>query len=336
MKKLLCQLLVGLVCIQICHAQVKDSTLPGRNINKGKRRDINNNFVLNEPKVNVKKIIDYSGIYLWDDYVQIYPCKYDSTGIAVISNAISTDLKGEFFVQDIVSDDNNDDSDVIIRYLYYVKDKKGSSTISNENLFYRYNYRGDEAEFNSLSAGKRIAREFDGQQKYFLVKLSLFKAHAKKVIKPSIVRASLGFGIINYPFKYRFQKGMKDFSGSFNVGAAISYTLRHDSTAKWNFSGVLGVGISSITLDKASVKSGSDTISSTNGLTALTLSLGFMAQYDKVQIGLFYGWDRISNLNNQTYGWNYQGKPWVSLGLGYSIFTTNSSSQQTKADTQSD
>jgi hypothetical protein len=72
----------------------------------------------------------------------------------------------------------------------------------------------------------------------------------------------------------------------------------------------------------------------TNNISALTLSFGIMAQYHKVQIVLLLGWDRISNLNNTTYGWKYQGRPWISIGLGYSIFTTNTTDQSSKADVQ--
>jgi len=120
-----------------------------------------------------------------------------------------------------------------------------------------------------------------------LVKKSTFKAHA--IAAPNKVRTNgaLGFGILNYPFKYRPQKGIQDFSGSFNVGAAVSYTLGHDSLSKWTESFVGGFGISSITLDKASVLADTAALSSTNGITALTFSLGFMLEYNKIQVGVF-------------------------------------------------
>lgn len=43
-----------------------------------------------------------------------------------------------------------------------------------------------------------------------------------------------------------------------------------------------------------------------------------MLQYKKVQTGIYLGTDFI---NNQThYQWQYQGKSWFALGIGYQLF----------------
>jgi hypothetical protein len=281
---------------------------------------------------------DYSGNWKWNNIVQIYESAYDPVKKSFfVSNPVSiaSELTGQFAVVALLKDRNSDDSDVIIKYLYYVKDKWGTSKIRNDTYFLRYNFKGSASDFNALSSQKKISRTFDGNQKFFLVKLSVFKAHAVSVPNKIMTGGSLGFGIINYPFKFRPQKHMQDFSGSFNVGAAVAYTLRHDSLSKWSHSFVGGFGISSITLDKASVSTNAGALDSSNGLTALTLSVGYMLEYSKIQIGVFMGVDRISNLNNSTYGWKFQGNPWFSIGLGYSIFSTNNSTSQTStADTQ--
>ncbi len=281
---------------------------------------------------------DYSGNWKWNNIVQIYECSYDTAQKRfVVRNPVSiaSELTGQFAVAAVLGDRGSDDSDVIIKYLYYVKDKWGTSKIRNDTYFLRYNFKGTASEFDALSSQKKISRSFDGNQKFFLVKLSVFKAHAISVPNKIMTGGSLGFGIINYPFKFRPQKHMQDFSGSFNVGAAVAYTLRHDSLSKWSHSFVGGFGISSITLDKASVSTNAGALDSSNGLTALTLSVGYMLEYSKIQIGVFMGVDRISNLNNSTYGWKFQGNPWFSIGLGYSIFSTNNSTSQTStADTQ--
>jgi hypothetical protein len=282
--------------------------------------------------------VDYSGKWKWNNIVQMYECTYDVAAkkfVVINPVAIASELTGQFAVVDVLKDRESDDSDVIVKYLYYVKDKWGTSKIKNNTYFLRYNFRGSPSQFDSLSSEKRISRSFDGAQKYFLVKLSVFRAHAISVPNKIMTRGSLGFGILNYPFKFRPQKHMQDFSGSFNVGAAVAYTLRHDSLSKWSQSIVGGFGISSITLDKASVSNNAGSLDSTNGLTALTLSIGYMLDYNKIQIGVFMGVDRISNLNNSNFGWKFQGNPWFSIGLGYSIFSTNNSSSQTStADTQ--
>jgi len=228
---------------------------------------------------------------------------------------------------------------VTIKYLYYMKDKNirkdsATSTITNYIYFLRYNYSASLEEFNKLTQQEKVSRYFGTAQRYFIIRMSVFKAHAKKVPTKIITKGALGFGILNYPFKLRIQPHINDFTGSFNVGAAVSYTYKHDSLKKWTYSHVLGIGISSITLDKAAVNTDTGAIGSTNSLAALTLSYGFMVQYDKVQLGVFIGWDRISNLNNNTYGWKYQGNPWISIGLGLSIFSTSNNTQLQKNDTQ--
>ncbi|HRA73806.1 MAG TPA: hypothetical protein PLB11_13410 [Flavobacterium sp.] len=59
--------------------------------------------------------------------------------------------------------------------------------------------------------------------------------------------------------------------------------------------------------DKATIKA-----------NALSMLVGLMIQYKKVQAGIYFGTDFI---NNQTfYQWNYQGKPWFAFGVGYQLF----------------
>lgn len=302
--------------------------------------------VKNTLKTNTKDstidISSYSGVYVWDDFIQMYPYTIDSNNAYhSLGNKNMNDINAEFMVQDMALDQSTGDTDVIIKYLYYLKDKRpfihtpsNDSYISNNVFFFRYNYAGTDAMFDSLKKEQIIGRDFNGQQRYFEVNIKIFRAHAVKAPKKLITKGGFGFGVVNYPFKWRGQKGAKDFSGSFNVGAAVAYTYKHDSLSKWRFVHVLGFGISSISLDKSSVDRGGDTLSATNSFSALTLSYGFMVQYDKVQIGVFMGVDQISRLNNMTYGWKYQGNPWFSVGLGYSIFSTSTSSQQSKTDTQ--
>jgi hypothetical protein len=284
--------------------------------------------------------VDYSGAWKWSTVVQIWEYYYDTKSkkfMPVNPLSIAGGLTGEFFVQQVIKDKRSTDSDVIIKYLYYVKDAKDGKTskVMNNVNFLRYNYRGDSAAFTALTPQAKISRNFDTLQKYFLVKMSVFKAHAVKVPAKVRTKGALGFGILNYPFKWRIQPKIQDFTGSFNVGAAVAYTLGHDSLNKWTESFVGGVGISSITLDKQSVNANASMLDSSNGITALTFSLGFILEYSKIQVGAFIGWDRISNLNNTTYGWKYQGNPWLSIGIGYSIFSTSSSANQSSAaDTQ--
>jgi hypothetical protein len=51
-------------------------------------------------------------------------------------------------------------------------------------------------------------------------------------------------------------------------------------------------------------------------------------KYQKVQAGIFIGWDRIGKLNQREFKWQYQGKSWISVGFGFAIF----SGQKEKVD----
>jgi len=58
-----------------------------------------------------------------------------------------------------------------------------------------------------------------------------------------------------------------------------------------------------------------------------------MVEYQNIQAGVFVGWDHIGRINQNTYGWIYQSKPWISVGFGYAIFTKEKSKEKSKEET---
>jgi hypothetical protein len=123
---------------------------------------------------------------------------------------------------------------------------------------------------------------------------------------------------------------MKDFSGSFNFGAAIGYTFAHRVDRKWTISAMSAYSISSLNVDTSMVNKNKPSLESTNNFTAFSISVGLLLTYnDKIQIGAFMGSDRISRLNQQYYDWIYQGNPWFSVGFGYSIFSFDNQKSKT-------
>ncbi|GAB4028951.1 hypothetical protein [Spirosoma koreense] len=83
-----------------------------------------------------------------------------------------------------------------------------------------------------------------------------------------------------------------------------------------------GYSISNVVLDAPSVERNANLLTETNNFTALSLSVGYMFENEKIQVGVFMGNDNLSRVNQENFGWQYQGKPWFSIGLGYSIFST--------------
>jgi hypothetical protein len=124
-------------------------------------------------------------------------------------------------------------------------------------------------------------------------------------------------GTVLIPFKLRLQKF--DFSKDITLGpaAGIRFRISHYSPDYVNI--LLGMGITSVTID----------LHSTNGYAeesseapALTPSVGFVFELNHaVQAGMFCGWDYVAH--NDDIHFIYHGKTWISFGLGYSLISLN-------------
>ncbi|GAB3283115.1 hypothetical protein GCM10027347_59850 [Larkinella harenae] len=247
------------------------------------------------------------GTYLWTNSVILIPCNIDGTVNGITDQKITSIPDQYFKVIDEIKEV------VIIEVLEYNKE--------TEN-FYLYNVQGGSSAYSSLSALKKAAGEYP--TKYFKVSVSVLLQHATQDIK-----TSFAFGVINFPFKYRPQPGRNDFSGAFNFGAGIGFKLPHKGYRKTTFSVINGYSISSINIDAASARRNATELESANNFTSLSISLGLLVENSKVQAGFFLGSDILSNLNQRQYGWHYQGKPWISIGFGYAIFSNEKAKENT-------
>lgn len=122
-------------------------------------------------------------------------------------------------------------------------------------------------------------------------------------------------GIATLPFKWRPQDGA--FTKDLSITGLAGF--KHNCSANVAYSVLLGIGVTSVTADSSNSKS-----PSSSDLAAITISLGGVFQYKGLQIGIFTGIDKISN--NRTTNWKYQGKPWIGIGVGFSIFSDNTPS----------
>lgn len=272
------------------------------------------------------------GLYKWREVVFIQPCyingdNYTTTttnaaGIAVTVTVPETTTKAgqKFRVLKII-----DGANAIIQVLDYTKETTGPKKYQATPDFYKYNFRGTIVEYNSLTEEAINSRNYGIHQAYFRVGVSILDELA---VKESTVGGSLAAGVINFPFKYRIQKGNADFSGAFNFGAGIGYTFPHLSWRSFSHSIISGYSISNIVLDSSNSNKNQDKLASTNNFAAFSFSLGYLVQYQKVQAGIFLGWDRLSKINQNEFDWQYQGKPWISIGFGLAIF----SGQKEKSD----
>lgn len=245
------------------------------------------------------------GVYRWKAKILMTPINHEYKSIQIMGRScIESRVWQKFHVLEVGKDSS------IIEVLDY-------DTASA--MFALYNFNGSVNDFRSKYNSSQITYENYGSSTlYFRVKNSDILLYAAKYVR---LGASLSAGVINYLVKYRGQKGQVDFSGASNIGGAIGLTLPHRQDNDWTVSVLLGVGISNINLDSASISNNRALLQQVNNFSAFSGSLGLLFCYRKVQVGFFGGFDRLSNLVQKQFDWNYQGKPWMSIGLGFNVFS---------------
>lgn len=174
--------------------------------------------------------------------------------------------------------------------------------------------------FTLLNSSKKINQsnlpvaDFSNYTYFYITKAQLdFKARA-------ITRSNLDLVVGNVitPVKLRFSPF--DFTKDITLGS--TFGVKYSFAKKQNAAvdGLLGIGVSSLTIDSTSSKGKTQ---QPVDLLAFSTSLGIVIEFGNAQVGAFLGFDFISNKNQNEYNWIYRNKPWVSFGLGYSIFSFN-------------
>lgn len=127
----------------------------------------------------------------------------------------------------------------------------------------------------------------------------------------------LAAGVLLLPIKMRGMLSRNfDFSKDVTLGTVAGPRFRIWPQRETFVSALVGAGISAVTLDSASTHG---VVKQTTDRAAVTLTAGIMLDVDRFQIGAMTGIDRISNPNQNS--WRYQGKPWLSIGLGYTLLS---------------
>lgn len=137
-----------------------------------------------------------------------------------------------------------------------------------------------------------------------------------KAIPANTQTFAFTLGSVITPLKLRFTPF--DFSKDFTVGSTFGIKYTKSDFAAVTFSGLMGIGVSSVSLDSFSTKGSTRTRQET---LAFTPSIGVMMEFGNAQIGAFTGIDMLSSTNPLFDNYIYKNKPWVSLGFGYSLFT---------------
>lgn len=256
------------------------------------------------------------GLYAWKESVPMQPCRLSDGVNAKGSDSkplpLVVSLPGQKFRALKVINRH-----VIIKILDYTFKEK--DTLKPLPDFFRYNFHGSQDTYKTFSRAGTDLRNYEDSQLYFKISVDTLEAYARE---EKMINGALTCGVISFPFKFRPQKIGQDFSGSFNFGAGIGYTFKHKSWRSYTLSLLSGYSISNTILDSSSTTKNQSSLSSTNNFTAFSFSLGIMTEYqNKIQAGIFIGWDRINRINNNQFNWQYQGKPWLSIGFGVAVFS---------------
>lgn len=163
------------------------------------------------------------------------------------------------------------------------------------------------------------------QKTYFLMSKAAFKQNTMPRYSQ---QPQFTIGTAAVPFKIRTNPFI--FTNDVTLGSVIGAKFRMSSDKPNNYYNLLfGFGLSSVQLDSSSTGGSITKNALVSNPASLTASFGGVLEFSNIQIGVFVGADFINN--NEVIKWTHQGKPWVSIGLGYALYSNTPSNQLTKA-----
>ncbi len=115
------------------------------------------------------------------------------------------------------------------------------------------------------------------------------------------------WGFLSLPLKMRFgnSRGPFDFEQNLQFGITAGDKHQFAKTADVSINYLGGVSVVNVPLKDST------------STTAVSFSAGSMFQYGKFQVGVFVGVDLAGSKSAQ---FNYQGKPWIGIAIGVSLF----------------
>jgi hypothetical protein len=147
---------------------------------------------------------------------------------------------------------------------------------------------------------------------------SVFNRFATRIYETGFRSWDLAAGVLLLPIKMRLGGDGRnfDFSRDVTLGTVVGPRIRLTPRREVHLSGLVGAGVTAVTLNSENT---AGALTGATDRAAVTLTGGLMLEVQRFQVGIMYGVDRISQ-PNQT-DWAYQGKPWLSIGLGYTLLS---------------
>jgi hypothetical protein len=156
--------------------------------------------------------------------------------------------------------------------------------------------------------------------KYFLLPKTDFTASCSDNIDAS--KWGLNYGVLAIPFKFRPTKTL--FTNNLNLGSSIY--LQYQNNKNWSNGFVLGISLSSVTLDSLSTKG---TIKTNSDRPAFTPSLSYVVSFKNISFTAGLGLDVINKTSVTEKSWIFNGKPWIGFGIGINLFSSNNNGTTT-------
>jgi hypothetical protein len=229
-------------------------------------------------------------IYIFDGYEEVHEC---SVSGKPIGDNPTTALKGSLFSVEKVPDDTH----LIIRFRNWDK---------------RYADKRKIFNFNTDNSGN------EKEPKFFVLEKSVFDKSCSEYIQ----RWNINFGALTTPFKFRRDPFL--FTTNLNLGTSVSFQKIFSINFTWGI--VAGLSLSSVTLDSFSTK-GIVLVSTER--PAVTPSISGMIGYKNINLTVGFGWDLINKTSALEKSWAYDGKKWIGIGLGVSLFNSTGSQTNT-------
>lgn len=183
--------------------------------------------------------------------------------------------------------------------------------LKNDVLQYNYN--------NLLENSEDLNKP--DNTKVFLIGADDFEENAVPYYNAGFKKGACDWssGIAVLPIKVRKNPDFT-FSKDFTLGISAGGKMRisHLNPTFVNF--LFNVGISSVTLDGPSTL---NKVTTPSERSAYTTAIGLVFENHSFQFGLFYGKDRLSKNDFENSNWIYNNKPWLSIGIGYQLFSSN-------------
>ena len=150
--------------------------------------------------------------------------------------------------------------------------------------------------------------------RYYLIKQAQLDFKAEPA---DFKQWNLTVGNVVTPIKLRFNPFV--FNKDFTIGPTFGTKYKPNQYSLGSINMVLGIGISSVTLDSLST---SGFINKTQEYLAFTPSVGIMLEVRNSQFGIFSGFDLLSSASDVSKYYIYKKSPWISIGFGYAIFSS--------------